>query len=103
MNREDHISEAKRGFCTKEKASKVVSRRSFIQSLGVIQAGSIFFSTGSAKQVKGQSISTNVGSLSKQQLVDMYTDMLKIRLWETKIKDLALKGGFRGVAHLYVG
>ncbi|TET47483.1 pyruvate dehydrogenase (acetyl-transferring) E1 component subunit alpha, partial [Candidatus Aerophobetes bacterium] len=33
----------------------------------------------------------------------MYTDMLKIRLWETKIKDLALKGGFRGVAHLYVG
>jgi pyruvate dehydrogenase E1 component alpha subunit len=33
----------------------------------------------------------------------MYTDMLKIRLWETKIKDLGLKGGFRGVAHLYVG
>jgi pyruvate dehydrogenase E1 component alpha subunit len=33
----------------------------------------------------------------------MYTDMLKIRFWETKIKDLGLKGGFRGVAHLYVG
>jgi len=33
----------------------------------------------------------------------MYTDMLKIRLWETKIKDLILRGGFRGVAHLYVG
>jgi pyruvate dehydrogenase E1 component alpha subunit len=29
--------------------------------------------------------------------------MLKIRLWETKIKDLILAGGFRGVAHLYVG
>ncbi|NQT83977.1 thiamine pyrophosphate-dependent dehydrogenase E1 component subunit alpha [bacterium] len=33
----------------------------------------------------------------------MYTDMLKIRLWESKIKDLILTGGFRGVAHLYVG
>jgi pyruvate dehydrogenase E1 component alpha subunit len=33
----------------------------------------------------------------------MYTDMLKIRLWETKVKDLILAGGFRGVAHLYVG
>jgi len=33
----------------------------------------------------------------------MYRDMLKIRRWESKIKDLILKGGFRGVAHLYVG
>ncbi|MBM3887852.1 MAG: thiamine pyrophosphate-dependent dehydrogenase E1 component subunit alpha [Verrucomicrobia bacterium] len=33
----------------------------------------------------------------------MYRDMLKIRLWETKVKDLLLAGGFRGVAHLYVG
>ena len=33
----------------------------------------------------------------------MYTNMLKIRLWESKIKDLLLAGGFRGVAHLYVG
>ncbi|MBI4658251.1 MAG: thiamine pyrophosphate-dependent dehydrogenase E1 component subunit alpha [Verrucomicrobia bacterium] len=33
----------------------------------------------------------------------MFTDMVKIRQWESKIKDLILKGGFRGVAHLYVG
>jgi pyruvate dehydrogenase E1 component alpha subunit len=33
----------------------------------------------------------------------MYTDMVKIRLWESKVKDLILAGGFRGVAHLYVG
>jgi TPP-dependent pyruvate/acetoin dehydrogenase alpha subunit len=33
----------------------------------------------------------------------MYEDMLKIRLWESKVKDLLLAGGFRGVAHLYVG
>jgi pyruvate dehydrogenase E1 component alpha subunit len=33
----------------------------------------------------------------------MYRDMLKIRLWESKVKDLILQGGFRGVAHLYVG
>jgi len=33
----------------------------------------------------------------------MYTDMLKICLWESKVKDLILQRGFRGVAHLYVG
>jgi pyruvate dehydrogenase E1 component alpha subunit len=41
--------------------------------------------------------------LSAADLTAMFTDMLKIRLWETKIKDLILQGGFRGVAHLYVG
>ncbi len=41
--------------------------------------------------------------LSPKQLTDMYVCMLKIRLWESKVKDLLLLGGFRGVAHLYVG
>ena len=40
---------------------------------------------------------------SAEKLTAMYTDMLKIRLWESKVKDLILMGGFRGVAHLYVG
>jgi len=103
MNKEDHISEPKTELSLKEKESQAVSRRTFIQGLGVVGVGSVFFSTGAVKRVKGQSVSTNGENLSKEQLIDMYTDMLKIRLWETKIKDLALKGGFRGVAHLYVG
>lgn len=103
MNKDDHASEPKTGISPKEEASNVVSRRAFIQGLGAIGAGSVVFSTGAAKRAIGQSMSTGVESLSKEQLMDMYADMLKIRLWETKIKDLALKGGFRGVAHLYVG
>jgi pyruvate dehydrogenase E1 component alpha subunit len=51
----------------------------------------------------GQYGPTHADGLSAEQLVGIYTDMLKIRLWESKVKDLLLSGGFRGVAHLYVG
>jgi pyruvate dehydrogenase E1 component alpha subunit len=46
-----------------------------------------------------------VDGLSAEQLTAMYSDMLKIRFWESKVKDLILEPGgrFRGVAHLYVG
>jgi len=103
MNKDNHASKPKTGISPKEEASNVVSRRTFIQGLGAIGVGSVVFSTGAVKRVIGQSMSTGVESLSEEQLMGMYADMLKIRLWETKIKDLALKGGFRGVAHLYVG
>ena len=104
MNEEGNISDVKTTHSTERKDPKTVSRRTFIQGLGAIGMGSIFFSsTGVTKEAKAQSISTYIDSLSAKQLTTMYTDMLKIRLWETKIKDLALKGGFRGVAHLYVG
>jgi TPP-dependent pyruvate/acetoin dehydrogenase alpha subunit len=96
MNKEDYISEPKTELSPKGKESQVVSRRTFIQGLGVIGVGPVFFSTGAVKRVKGQSVSTKVENLSEEQLIDMYTDMLKVRLWETKIKDLALNGGFRG-------
>ena len=82
---------------------RTISRRTFIQGLGAIGAGSIFFSTGIANRTNAQSVRPYTDELSAEQLTAMYTDMLKIRLWETKIKDLLLKGGFRGVAHLYVG
>jgi pyruvate dehydrogenase E1 component alpha subunit len=88
---------------TKKSYTESVSRRTFVQGLSALGVGCAFFSAGTTKQVKGQSVSTDVGSLSNGQLIDMYSDMLRIRLWETKIKDLALKGDFRGVAHLYVG
>ena len=79
-----------------------VSRRSFVKGLGALGAGTTFFS-GAAKQARAQYGSNYVDGLSAEQLTAMYTDMLKIRLWETKVKDLILEGGFRGVAHLYVG
>jgi len=90
------VSEAKRD-------GPGISRRSFMKSLGAIGAGTIFFSTGIARRAKAQYGPTYVDGLSAEKLTAMYTDMLKIRLWETKIKDLIRKGGFRGVAHLYVG
>lgn len=103
MNPQGNISERKAALSTKRKDSKTVSRRTFIQGLGAIGAGSIFFSAGTARLARAQNARTYVDGLSTEQLTAMYTDMLKIRLWETKIKDLGLKGGFRGVAHLYVG
>ena len=103
MNGEVNMNEIKAAPSTSGTDPKAVSRRTFIQGLGAIGVGAIFFSAGADKQARGQSVSTYIDSLSTEQLTAMYTDMLKIRLWETKIKDLALKGGFRGVAHLYVG
>ena len=103
MNAEDHISKGKVARSGNRKGRKVVSRRTFIQGLGAMGVGSVFFSAGTGRQAKGQSSAGSIDGLSAEQLTGMYTDMLKIRLWETKIKDLALKGGFRGVAHLYVG
>ena len=103
MNGEGNTSEGQAALSTEEKDPKTVSRRTFIQGLSAIGVGSIFFSSGAAKRAKAQNAPTYVDGLSTEQLTAMYTDMLKIRLWETKIKDLGLKGGFRGVAHLYVG
>ena len=80
-----------------------VSRRAFVKGLSSIGAGTIFFSSGTQKRAKAQYGCPHVDGLAEEQLVAMYTDMLKIRLWESKIKDLILQGGFRGVAHLYVG
>jgi pyruvate dehydrogenase E1 component alpha subunit len=86
-----------------ERTRRSVSRRSFVRDLGAIGAGTIFFSTSVPRRARAQYGSSVVDELSAERLTSMYTDMLKIRLWETKVKDLLLKGGFRGVAHLYVG
>jgi acetoin:2,6-dichlorophenolindophenol oxidoreductase subunit alpha len=68
-----------------------------------VGAGTIAFSTGMAGLAKARYGAPAVEGFSPEQLTAMYADMLKIRLWESKIKDLLLAGGFRGVAHLYVG
>ncbi|MGQ9576211.1 MAG: thiamine pyrophosphate-dependent dehydrogenase E1 component subunit alpha [Thermoguttaceae bacterium] len=80
-----------------------VSRRSFLKGLGAIGGGVLFFAPPAARQARAQYGSSFIDGLSAEQLTGMYTDMLKIRLWESKVKDLILQGGFRGVAHLYVG
>ena len=80
-----------------------LSRRTFVQQLGAMGTTTLVLSSGSARQARAQYGPSRVDALSPEQLTAMYTDMLKIRLWETKIKDLLLRGGFRGVAHLYVG
>jgi len=102
MSTQAHIKEPQAIASIKKSDTELVSRRTFIQGLSAIGVGS-FFSSGLSKQARAQPGQTYVDDLSTEQLTTMYTDMLKIRLWETKIKDLGLKGGFRGVAHLYVG
>ena len=79
------------------------TRRSFLRRVGLLGMGAAALSAGAERQAEAQYGSGSVDDLSKEQLVKMYEDMLKIRLWESKVKDLLLGGGFRGVAHLYVG
>jgi len=79
-----------------------LSRRTFLQGLGALGAGTAVLA-GVARQAGAQYGVSSTDELSAEQLTAMYTDMVKIRLWETKVKDLILRGGFRGVAHLYVG
>ena len=78
-----------------------LSRRSFLGRVGMLGAAAAVAST--ARRAEAQYGKSWLDELSADQLVAIYTDMLKIRLWETKVKDLILSGGFRGVAHLYVG
>jgi len=80
-----------------------MSRRRFVKALGSISAGTAWLTGAAVQPLQAQYGPPHAVGLSEAQLIGMYTDMLKIRLWETKIKDLLLKGGFRGVAHLYVG
>ena len=82
--------------------SRGVSRRTLIKGLGAMGAGSVLF-PGAVRRARAQQGPPYSDKLAAADLTAMYTDMVKIRLWESKIKDLILAGGFRGVAHLYVG
>jgi len=103
MNEELETQEEQSTAEEREIRSGQISRRNFVRSLGAMGAGSVFLSCSSPKQAKVQDDSSPARGLSAEQLTAMYTDMLKIRFWETKVKDLNLQGDFRGVAHLYVG
>ena len=84
------------------RAAVRVSRRAFLRRAGLVGVGAAILA-GRTRPSLGQHGKAWSDQLSGDDLVGMYTDMLKIRLWETKIKDLMVQGGFRGVAHLYVG
>jgi len=88
---------------TEQRETTGVSRRTFIKGLGLIGGGSVLLSPGVAARAGAAQGASSAAGLSPEQLTAMYADMLKIRLWESKVKDLIIKGGFRGVAHLYVG
>jgi pyruvate dehydrogenase E1 component alpha subunit len=87
----------------RKRRSRGVSRRAFFRGLGTVGAAAALLAGQPGHMARAQYGSSESDKLSAEQLTGMYTDMLKIRLWETKVKDLILKGGFRGVAHLYVG
>jgi TPP-dependent pyruvate/acetoin dehydrogenase alpha subunit len=79
-----------------------LSRRTFIKGASTIGAGTLV-AGGAGERASAQYGPSSVDGLSAEQLATMYADMLRIRFWESKVKDLILEGGFRGVAHLYVG
>jgi pyruvate dehydrogenase E1 component alpha subunit len=103
MNEEIKASEPKDGVARAREATAGMSRRAFVGGVGGIGAGTLFFTAGPAKRAPAQYGRTYIDDLTAEQLTAMYADMLRIRLWESKVKDLLLQGGFRGVAHLYVG
>ena len=103
MNQRKAPSARDRAATTTGRPQQGLSRRSFVRDLGLIGAGTALLSGGSTRPASAQYGTGAADRLSAEELSAMYTDMVKIRLWETKVKDLMLKGGFRGVAHLYVG
>jgi len=103
MKEETKPSQGRTGIGEQSPGGRGVSRRSFVKSLSAMGAGTIAFSRAATRLADAQYGGTYVDGLSPPELAAMFTDMVKIRLWESKIKDLLLMGGFRGVAHLYVG
>lgn len=97
------MSDARQTSTSQNGSKQGFSRRKFVQSLGAVGTGTLFMGSRGVRETHAQYGPTYASGLSGPQLVKMLTDMLKIRLWESKIKDLLLQGGFRGVAHLYVG
>ncbi len=103
MNERLSVNEGRAFVLTGRRRRVGISRRAFVKRLGALGGGTVFLSSGVARKAAAQYGHSHSDGLSAEELTAMYTDMLKIRLWESKIKDLILKGGFRGVAHLYVG
>jgi pyruvate dehydrogenase E1 component alpha subunit len=102
MGETRHVDGTGRGAVQGTSRVAGVSRRAFMQGVGTVGAATAILA-GAGNPVRAQYGLAEVDKLSAADLTAMYRDMVKIRLWETKVKDLILRGGFRGVAHLYVG
>ena len=102
MQNEASKIETNRAAETRGDPERGFSRRTFIKGVSAIGAGTLAVDSA-RKQAGAQYGPSGLDELSAEQLIHMYTDMLRIRFWESKVKDLILAGGFRGVAHLYVG
>lgn len=100
----EEVTHSERGALAADAAQDAspVTRRTFVKGLGAMGAGTLLLNRA-ARRAEAQYGRSYIDGLSPEQLTAMYTDMLKIRYWESKVKDLILQGGFRGVAHLYVG
>ena len=66
-----------------------LSRRTFIKGVSAVGAGTLVVN-GAGSQAGAQYGPSSVDGLSTEQLTTMYTDMLRIRFWESKVKDLIL-------------
>jgi TPP-dependent pyruvate/acetoin dehydrogenase alpha subunit len=103
MEEQSDITRAGATAKQRKRKREDLSRRGFVKRLGGIGAGTLTLAAGTSPEAKAQYGHSYVDELTTEQLVGMYKSMLEIRHWESKVKDLLLAGGFRGVAHLYVG
>jgi len=71
-----------------------ISRRDFLKTLGITGAGIAFFSAGSLKHLaQADSMGAfTVADLPNEKLIEMYTQMLKIRFFDCRYQDLKLEG-----------
>lgn len=94
----------KEKITVKEENGKGISRRTFMKGLATVGVGLTFASHG-VRLAKAQYARWTAGDLSETKLIDMYTGMLRSRLWERGVNDLFLLGqdNLYGYYHLSAG
>lgn len=98
--RHDHAASESEGG-----AKATLRRRTFLKSLGVMAAGvTVLSQTAESLAANGWNAGA-LDQLSNDQLIDMYTKMLKSRWWEELLKDAWLSGNddLYGYVHLSIG
>lgn len=83
----------------------VMRRRTFLKSLGGVAAGVGILSQVDFAQAANGWNANVLDQLSNEQMIDMYTKMLKSRWWEELLKDAWLEGkdDLYGYVHLSIG
>jgi pyruvate dehydrogenase E1 component alpha subunit len=85
-------------------AGSGLRRRSFLKSLGGVAAGVTVLANADLARA-GNGWSAVMGQMSKEKLLEIYSNMLKSRWWEEGIKEVFLAGkdNLYGACHLYIG